>query len=114
MDWTNEMVLRVTDDEEAGIILNQRLPDGAVANSVDGDYDVVIEETPESLNLQSEEFEKILGMAKVGIQMPPDLIIEASSLRPKDKQRITDNMKAQAEMQAQMARMGQGQPQLKV
>lgn len=114
--WTHEKVIKVTDDPNApSLVLNQRVIDPntgqeLIINPVFGKYDIIIEEAPESLNLLSEEFEKIMKMAEIGIPIPPDLVIEASQLPQRHKQSILNKMQQQAEQQAQLAQMqAQGQ-----
>lgn len=56
-----------------------------VENDVSGlDVDIEIEEGPDLSTLQSEQFETLAGLAKAGLPIPPDAIVEASSLRNKD------------------------------
>jgi hypothetical protein len=61
------------------------------------DVDIYIEEQPDIISLQSEQFEQLAQMAGAGVPIPPDVLIEASSLRNK-KQLL------------EMMRGNQGQP----
>ena len=61
------------------------------------DVDIYIEEQPDIITLQSEQFEQLAQMAGAGVPIPPDVLIEASSLRNK-KQLL------------EMMRQGQGAP----
>jgi hypothetical protein len=47
------------------------------------DVDIYIEEQPDIISLQSEQFEQLAQMAGSGLPIPPDVLIEASSLRNK-------------------------------
>ena len=47
------------------------------------DVDIYIEEQPDIITLQSEQFEQLAQMAGAGVPIPPDVLIEASSLRNK-------------------------------
>ena len=47
------------------------------------DVDIYIEEQPDIISLQSEQFEQLAQMAGAGVPIPPDVLIEASSLRNK-------------------------------
>lgn len=49
------------------------------------DVDIDIDEVNETPSLQIEQFEQLVGMAQAGMPIPPEVIIEASSLRNKDK-----------------------------
>jgi hypothetical protein len=49
------------------------------------DVDIVLDDVPASASLQTEQFEQLSAMAQAGVPIPPDAIVEASSLRNKDK-----------------------------
>lgn len=49
------------------------------------DVDVILDEVPDFAALQSEQFAELSSLAKNGMPIPPQAIIEASSLRNKDK-----------------------------
>lgn len=103
--WTQETWVRVTDDESnvrfvglnvAGPPMfdefsGQMMP-GQMQNAVaETMVDIVIDEAPDVVTLQSEQFAALAELAKAGIPIPPDALIEASSLRNKDK--ILERMK---------------------
>jgi hypothetical protein len=90
-----------------------------VENDVSGlDVDIEIEEGPDLSTLQSEQFETLAGLAKAGLPIPPDAIVEASSLRNKDsilKKMRGEDDKANpqlAQAMQQMQAMGQAIQQL--
>lgn len=69
------------------------------------DVDIIIEEGPDMVTLQGEQFAQLAELAKVGLPIPPMALIEASSIRNKDK--IIEMIEqAQAE-QAQQGQMAQ-------
>lgn len=74
------------------------------------DIDIIIDEAPDSLSVQQEQFEVMTELAKVyGPQeVPFELILQLSSLRNKDEiiEKLKGDEQAQA-MQAQMAAMQQ-------
>jgi hypothetical protein len=81
-------------------------PDLAVSK-----YDVVVDEAPDTINLQAETFSTLASLAKSGLPIPPEMIIEVSPLTDEKKQEF---LKKMAEMQAQQqqmlaAQMAQGQ-----
>jgi hypothetical protein len=99
-----------------------------VENEVSGlDVDIEIEEGPDISTLQSEQFETLAGLAKAGLPIPPDAIVEASSLRNKEtilkkmrgegdeenpalmqaKQQMQEMQQAGAELQAKVAQLEQ-------
>ncbi len=90
---------------------NSMLP--ATANDVAQlDVDIIIDEAPDVITLQAEEFEKLAALAGSGaVQIPPDALIEASGLRSATKKRILDVMKGTddpvAKMNAQFQQMMQ-------
>lgn len=47
------------------------------------DMDIILDETPDTVTLQQEQFAQLAQMAGSGVQIPPDVLIEASSLRNK-------------------------------
>ncbi len=78
------------------------------------DVDIILDEAPDVVTLQAEEFQKLADLAGSGqVQIPPDALIEASGLRPETKKRIMDIMKgandpgaqARAEMQEMLAKL---------
>lgn len=77
---------------------NQEHPDLALQK-----HDVVVEEAPDTLNLQQETFDKLAGFAEKGI-VPPgfvQLLLQASNLDPAMKKKFNELFEAQK--QAQMA-----------
>jgi hypothetical protein len=74
------------------------------------DVDIILDEAPDVVTLQAEEFQKLADLAGSGqVQIPPDALIEASGLRPETKKRIMDIMKGTNDpvraMQAQFEQM---------
>jgi hypothetical protein len=47
--------------------------------------DIIIDETPDTVNIQAEQFEQFVLLAKAGVVFPPKAYIEASNLRNKQK-----------------------------
>jgi hypothetical protein len=73
------------------------------------DVDIIIDMTPEYASLQMEEFQTLTDLVKTGmVQIPPDVLIEASQLRNKAKlleKMRGDSPEAQAQQQAQQQAM---------
>lgn len=112
--WTEERWIRVTGDTEAPqfIGINQFAGWGVdpmtgqivpqIENSLaEMDVDIIIDEAPDFVSLRHEQFEQLTQMAQAGVPIPPEIMIEASSLR--DKQRLLEIM--------QQAQAGQAQAQ---
>jgi hypothetical protein len=55
------------------------------------DVDVVIEEAPDTVVLQQEQYEALTDLVRAGMQIPPEALIEASALR--NKKRVLELMK---------------------
>jgi hypothetical protein len=105
--WTGERWVRVTDDERnlRWVGLNRQItpealaqegrpvPPGAMPGQVLGvenqlaelDVDIVVDEAPDSVVIQSEQFAQLVELKKADpAAIPTQAIIEASSLRNKD------------------------------
>lgn len=118
--WTEEKWVRITDDEKnvKFAALNKPITRGdmlkqagqpydvndprnqqvvSILNPVaEMDVDIVLEAVPDTVNLQSEQFELLMGMANANPDIiPPEMLIEASSLR--NKNRILERMKGGSE-----------------
>ncbi|MDT1061187.1 hypothetical protein RM190_04900 [Paracoccus sp. CPCC 101403] len=119
--WTEERYVRVTDELEApqfvGLNVNrgwgldpntlQLMPQ--IENNVGTiDVDIIIDDAPDMVTLQQEQFDQLAKMASSGVPIPPEVLIEASSLR--DKKRLIDLME-QAKQEAMQAQAGQVQAQ---
>jgi hypothetical protein len=62
-------------------------------NLAELDVDIVLDETVDTVTLQQEQFSELVELAKAGFPIPPEAIIQASSIRNKDK--ILAAMKSQ-------------------
>jgi hypothetical protein len=58
---------------------------GIENNVTELDVDIVLDDVPASPSVQAEQFETLAGLAKAGLQIPPQAIIKASALRNKDE-----------------------------
>jgi hypothetical protein len=114
--WTEERWVRVTDEAQAPewIALNQQIGTEEtvdqfgmmqvkplVTNVVgEMDVDIIIEDAPDYVTLRQEEFEQLAQLAQQGMPIPPEMLIEASSVR--NKKRILEMLEQQKQEQAQM------------
>lgn len=120
--WTEERYIRVTDDTSAPQFVGLNVVQGydpatmqpQIKNPVPMmDVDIQIEEAPDLVTLRQEEFEQLAQMAQQGIPIPPEMLIEVSSIRNKAKvlemmqQQKQEAMQAQA-MQAQAMQQMEG------
>ena len=100
--YTEEQIILVTDEttgESKPVELN-----GVDSNLASALVDVVIDELEPNPSAQEEQFMYLVEAAKSGLPIPPDVIIEASSLRNKDK--ILERMRAQTTQTALPAQEG--------
>lgn len=120
--WKEEKWIRVTDDiaNIRFVGLNAKDPaTGAVMNNVaELDVDIVIDDAPDAITMQQEEFVALAEMVKSGIPIPPQAIIEASNLKNKDKilqqmQQTQINPEAVAKLQEEMQKLAAENQQLK-
>ncbi len=88
------------------------------ANSVATiDVDIIIDAAPDTVTIQHEQFVEITNLVRAGVQFPPEVLIEASQLRNKDK--LLEMLKSgpppeaqQAQQQAMALDMAQKQAQV--
>lgn len=120
--WNQPKWIRVTDDENAPRFVGLNVPQPVIdpmtgmpqidpmtgqpamqmQNSpADMDVDIVIDSTPDTAVIQEEQFQRLAELVQAGMPIPPDVLIEASSL-PK-KRLLLDKLKQAQEQQAQMA-----------
>lgn len=107
--WTEERWIRITDDIQAPEFIGLNIVQGfdpftmqpVMENPVGQmDVDIIIDEAPDIVTLRQEEFEQLATLAQQGIPIPPEMLIESSSVR--NKQRLLEAMQQQNE-QAQQA-----------
>jgi len=86
--WTGERWIRVTDDQNVQQLVQvngwQRDPQTgfpvAINNVAALDVDIQIAQAEQTINTMAAVFEDLIGMAKTGTNIPPELIIELSAL----------------------------------
>lgn len=92
--WTGERWIRVTDDERnlKWVGINQPIMDemgnrvGTQNAMAELDIDLILEDGPDSVTIQSEQFEQLVELKKADpASIPTRMVIEASSLRNKDQ-----------------------------
>jgi len=73
------------------------------------DVDIIIDDAPDSVTMQQEEFVALSEMVKSGIPIPPTAIIKASSLKDKDLilKEMNKGPQIPPQVQEQMQKMGQ-------
>jgi hypothetical protein len=58
---------------------------GVQNNVAEMDVDIIVDDAPDSITIQHEQYELLVQLVQSGIQLPPDVIIEASQLRNKEQ-----------------------------
>ena len=122
--WTSERWIRVTDDENIAqfVGINQPMVDeyGMQTINQDGspvlqnaigelDVDILIDEGPDTVNAQQDTFETLSVMARGGMNIPFEILLEMSPLPGSLKQRLRDMAK-----QNQQQQMQQQQPAMQI
>jgi len=77
------------------------------------DVDIIIEDAPDTITIQGEQFEQLAQTLPMIAQMPPqyaEILLQASQLRNKDK--LIETLKGGGEMDPQQQQMQQMQQQL--
>jgi hypothetical protein len=112
--WTEERWVRITQEGEKPQFVGLNVPQGmqvqmtpqgpmiapVIANRpAEMDVDIIIEDVPDYATLKQEEFEQLAQLAQQGLPIPPEMLIQASSVR--NKSQILEAMKAQQEAAAQ-------------
>lgn len=85
-NWQGERWIRVTDDEglaqfiqvnKLGIDPMTGMP--TIVNGIGSlDVDIIIDEGPDTLNMQADTYDALLALAQAGAQVPPAVLIELS------------------------------------
>ncbi|MDX3926747.1 MAG: hypothetical protein QHC90_13210 [Shinella sp.] len=96
--WTSERWIRVTDDEQVAqfFSINQVVADPntgmpTIANSLGSlDVDIIIDEGPDTINMQQDAYDTLSIMATKGQNVSPELLIELSPLQGKVKKKALD------------------------
>jgi hypothetical protein len=93
--WTAERWIRVTDDEGLARFLElnglrfDALGRPLLVNALGAlDVDIIVDEGQDSINLMEDVFETLGQLARRGVPIPPDVIIEMSGLAPAVKKRV--------------------------
>ena len=117
--WKEEKWIRVTDDQSNLRWVGLNVPDpatGQIQNNIpELDVDIIIDDAPDAVTMQQEEFVALAEIVKSGIQVPPTAIIEASNLKNKDKilQEMRQGMQVPPQVKEQMQKLQQENIQLK-
>jgi len=116
--WTTERWIRVTDDEDLAQfmqinqpavdefgypVMDQATGQQALINQLGAlDVDIIIDEGPDTVNMQADAYDTLSIMAQKGGQVPPEVLIELSPLAGAQKKKVL-GMIEQARQQAMQA-----------
>ncbi len=101
--WTDERWIRVTDDDQNLRWVGMNVPQTDEFGNVLGtenpvaelDVDIIMQDAPDSVTIQSEQFQMLVDMwTKAPDRIPLEMIIEASSLRSQVKAKLLEAAKA--------------------
>ena len=117
--WKEEKWIRVTDDPSniRFVPINYQDPNTGdkVNNVAELDVDIILDDAPDSVTMQQEEFIALSEMVKSGIPLPPTAIVEASNLKNKDKilQEMRQGQQIPPQVKEEMQKLQQENIQLK-
>ena len=86
--YTEPRILTITDGspfaQTEEVPINQPTPEGSILNDLTiGEYDVVITSVPHRETLEDSEFEQAIALRELGVQIPDDVLLDASRLQAK-------------------------------
>lgn len=107
--WTAERWIRVTDDNDLAkfFAVNQLTIDPnsgqpVISNALGSlDVDIIIDEGPDTINMQADAFDTLSLMASKGAQIPPQLLIEMSPLASSAKKKYQEILQQAQQANAQ-------------
>lgn len=113
--WTAERWIRVTDDEGAAKFMGVNVltmgrmgqpslvsigPDGQpmAGGGIDSlDVDIMLDEGPDTLNMQQDSYDLMLALAQGGGEIPPELLIELSPIQGSVKKKVMEMLAQRAQ-----------------
>jgi hypothetical protein len=113
--WQAERWIRVTDDDGLaqfiqinGLGVDQNTGQPAIVNALGSlDVDIIIDEGPDTVNMQADAYDTLTIMARNGSQVPPEVLYELAPLPSATKKRIQEiHQQATQSPQAQMQQRG--------
>jgi hypothetical protein len=104
--YTERRVIRATGqgNTQVAMIINERTAAGIINDVTLGSYAVAVDETPMSRSFMEAQFEELLALKQMGMPIPDDFLIDASSMNR--KQELKASLAAARAAQAQMGHNG--------
>ncbi|RJP45453.1 hypothetical protein C4587_00720 [Candidatus Parcubacteria bacterium] len=104
--WTAERWIRVTDDDGVAQFIQINGIDvdefgrPAMVNALGSlDVDIILDEGPDTINMQADAFDALSALARAGERMPPGLLIELAPIQSSIKKKYLDMMRPAPEQQ---------------
>lgn len=119
--WTSERWIRVTDDEnvaefmainqpatnEFGQPIYDEMGQQRLVNQLGAlDVDIIIDEGPDTINMQADAYDTLTAMARGGQPIPPEVLIELSPVQGSKKQKVLDMLQQAKQQAAQQSQPG--------
>ena len=111
--YTEKRIIRTTGKGNTPVqmVINERTATGIVNDVTLGTYAVAVSETPISKTFLEAQFDELLQLKQLGMPIPDDFLIDASSVQRKEEMKIAVAQARQAQAQAALAGAPQpGQP----
>jgi hypothetical protein len=107
--WTAERWVRVTDDDGLAqflgvnqLVVNPQTGAPAIQNPIGQlDVDIIIDEGPDTINMQMDAYDTLSVMATKGAQVPPEVLIELSPLSLTVKKKVLGMIDQARQQQSQ-------------
>lgn len=115
--FTEQRIFMITRSDEVGeaqhepIEVNIRTASGEILNNLTlGEYDVVISSVPQQATFENNQFQQMMEMRQMGVQIPDAALVQASSIARKGdlvKQMQSDPAQSQFNQQMQQAELAE-------
>ena len=120
--WTSERFIRVSDDPKIQQFVQingwEKDQNGfpVVINQLSAlDVDIIVDEGPDAVTTMADTFDLLLALAKSGLKIPPEALIQMSALPSSMKEQVLQKMQpTQMDQQQIMMQMQTMQEQIKV
>jgi hypothetical protein len=114
--WQAERWIRVTDDEELGQFLqvnglevDPRTGQPVLVNALGNlDVDIILDEGPDQVNSMADAYDTLIALSQRGTPIPPDIILELSSLPTSVKKQLLSSLPTSVKKQL-LAKVEQAQ-----
>jgi hypothetical protein len=110
--WTAERYIRVTDENDIaqfiqlnGLKIDPATGHPTIVNALGSlDVDIILDEGPDTMNVMQDTYDTLSALAQNGAQVPPDVLIELSSLPQSTKKKVLDRLQQASQPNPLMVR----------